>query len=88
MNLLVILWFIAGAAVASAAISSGLTLVVVLHSNRIRALLSSPPALSAADQVAALHQAAREAMWQVVQQRAQQPAPSHVVDGQWWERPQ
>ena len=54
MSLLVILWFIAGAAVAAAAISSGLTLVLVLHSHRIRALLSSTPTQSAADQIAAV----------------------------------
>jgi hypothetical protein len=87
MSLVATLWFIAGAAVAAAAIGSGLTLALVLYSSRIRALLSIAPALSAADQIAAVHQAARDAMWAAVQQRMQQPVPPHVVDGQWRERP-
>lgn len=84
MSLVATLSLIAGAAVASAAIGSGLTLVLVFCSDRIRALFGIAPAISAVDQIAAVHQAAREAMWATVQQRMQQPAPTRVVDGEWW----
>jgi hypothetical protein len=84
MSLVATLWFVAGVSAASAAVGSGLAFALVLYSHRIRALFGITPALSAADQIAAVHQAAREAMWAAVQQRMQQPVPPRVVDGEWW----